>query len=230
MRRSDRPHPLQYFHDSEYTGVHAAEVALGVVMSDAQTTEDSTTDAEVSAQVPPHSEPEPDDEHLATMRVASLPPMPRPPQAKRISFPPPLPSAPPSIAANGAPVAAAGLQRNDLRPSSQPRPSWLHSLLASTLPPPGPEHAALAAEHLNQRRLGATCIAGALILCIVALIVGFSGPPADSSLSQSVLAAVVVARALMGLGMLGVGAVLLRIGERWFTLGLDRRDPLDASH
>jgi hypothetical protein len=68
-----------------------------------------------------------------------------------------------------------------------------------------------------------------LILCIAALLVGFSGPPSDSSLSQSVLAAVVVARALMGLGMLGVGAVLLRIGERWFRLGHDPRDPLDAS-
>jgi hypothetical protein len=126
-------------------------------------------------------------------------------------------------------VAAAGLQGGDLRPSPQPRPSWLHSLLASTLPPPGAAHTALAAERLNQRRWGAACVAVALILCIAALVVGFSGPPADSSLSQSVLAAVVVARALMGLGMLGVGAVLLRIGERWFTLGLDRQDPLDAS-
>jgi hypothetical protein len=228
VRRSNRPRPLQYFHDSEYTGVHGAEVALGVVMSDAQTTEDSTTDAEASAQPPAHSEAEPEDDHLATVRVASLPPKPRPPPAKRISFPPPLPSAPPSIAANGE-VAAAGLQRGDLRPSPQPRPSWLHSLLASTLPPPGAAHTALATERLNQRRLGATCVAVALILCIAALVVGFSGPPADSSLSQSVLAAVVVARALMGLGMLGVGAVLLRIGERWFTLGLDRRDPLDTS-
>ena len=197
-------------------------------MSDAQTTEDSTADAEVPAAPAPHSDPEPDDDHLATVRVASLPPMPRPPQAKRISFPPPLPSAPPPMVSNGA-VAAPSVQRGDLRASSQLRPSWLHSLLASTLPPPGSAQAPLAAEHLNRRRLGAICVAVALILCIAALLVGFSGPPSDSSLSQSVLAAVVVARALMGLGMLGVGAVLLLIGERWFRLGHDRRDPLDAS-
>lgn len=198
-------------------------------MSDAQTTEDSTTDAEVPAHPAAQSDPEPDDDHLATVRVASLPPMPRPPQAKRVSFPPPLPSAAPPMASNGA-VAAPSVQPGDLRPSSQLRPSWLHSLLASTLPPPGSAQAPLAVEHLNWRRLGATCVAVGLILCIAALLVGFSGPPADSSLSQSVLAAVVVARALMGLGMLGVGAVLLRIGERWFRLGLDRRDSLDAAH
>jgi hypothetical protein len=215
------PHPLQYCHDSEYTGAHAAEVALGVVMSDAQTTEESNIDAEASAQLPAPSEPEADDDHLATVRVASLPPMPRPPPSKRISFPPPLPPASPAIAANGvAPVASA--TRPDVRLPPQPRSSWLHSLLASTLPPPGEPNAALAAALLNQRRLGAACVGLAVILCIAAFVVGLGGPPADSPLSQSVLAAVVVARAIMGVGMLGAGLVLLRTGERWLTHGLDR--------
>jgi hypothetical protein len=215
------PHPLQYFHDSEYTGAHAAEVALGVAMSDAQTTEDSNTDAEASAQLPAPAEHEADDDHLATVRVASLPPMPRPPPSKRISFPPPLPSATPAIVANGA-APVVGATRGDLRLPPQPRPSWLHSLLASTLPPPGEANGGLAAEHLNQRRLGAACVGVALILCIAAFVVGLGGPPVDSPLSQSVLAAVVVARAIMGVGMLGAGLVLLRMGERWFTHGLDR--------
>ncbi len=215
------PRPLQYFHDSEYTGAHAAEVALGVVMSDARTTEDSNTDTEASAELPAPAETEADDDHLATVRVASLPPMPRPPPSKRISFPPPLPSAGPAIIANGA-APSVGATRADLPLPPPPRPSWLHSLLASTLPPPGDASAGLAMGHLNQRRLGAACVGLALILCIAAFVVGLSGPPADSPLSQSVLAAVVVARAIMGVGMLGAGLVLLRMGERWFTHGLDR--------
>src|SRR5271154_2347537 len=111
-------------------------------MSDAQTTGDSNIDAEASAQLPAPSELEADDEHLATVRVASLPPMPRPPPSKRISFPPPLPSATPAIAANVS-APGVGATRSDLRLPPQPRPSWLHSLLASTLPPPGEANAGL---------------------------------------------------------------------------------------
>jgi hypothetical protein len=66
-------------------------------------------------------------------------------------------------------------------------------------------------------------------LIITALFVGLGGPPADSGLSSSVLAAVVVARALMGVGLLGTGVALLLMGERWFVLGSGgRRDSVDS--
>jgi hypothetical protein len=75
--------------------------------------------------------------------------------------------------------------------------------------------------------LGAACAAVGVALIVVAFFVGLGGPPAELWGSPSVLAAVVLAHALMALGMLGVGVVLLRMGERWFTLGLSERgDPL----
>jgi hypothetical protein len=94
------------------------------------------------------------------------------------------------------------------------------------MPPSAGLSTAVAAEHLNRRRLGAGCAVVGLALVVAALVVGLGGPPADLWGSPNVLAAVVLARAIMGVGMLGVGVVLLRMGERWFTLGLsERADP-----
>jgi hypothetical protein len=199
------PRRLQYFHDSEYTGAHAPEVALGGIMSDAQITEESGTEAEVPDQPPtPAESDEADDtadDHLAPVRVASLPPVPRPPPSKRISVPPPLHSVPASVAANG--VAAAGSARGG-RPAM---PS------------------AMAAERLSRRLLAGVCLVVALALGVSGLVVGLSAPSSDLGPASSVLAAVVVARALMGVGMLGAGLVFLRMGERWFTLELGKLDP-----
>ena len=214
------PRRLQYFHDSEYAGAGAAEVALGGIMSDAQTTAESETEEEVPPQPPTPAEPDEADDtaddHLATVRVASLPPVPRPPPSKRISVPPPLPSVPPSTASNG--VAAAGAARG--APTS-----WFRSLLASTLPPPAAMPGAMAAGRLNRRLLAGVCVVFALALVVSGLVVGLSAPSSDSGPSSSVLAAVVMARALMGVGMLGAGLVFLRMGERWFTLELSELDP-----
>jgi hypothetical protein len=189
-------------------------------MSDAQTTEESDTEAAASPQPPTPAEPEEADDsaddHLATVRVASLPPVPRPPPSKRISVPPPLPSVPPSMAANG--VGAAGSARGG--PTS-----WFQSLLASTLPPPAALPSGVAAERQNRRLLAGVCLVVALALVVSGLVVGLSAPSSDSGPSSSVLAAVVMARALMGVGMLGAGLVFLRMGERWFTLGLGELDP-----
>jgi hypothetical protein len=201
-------------------------------MSDAQTTEGPNTEA---AEVPAATtdsdldhdlDQDAGEEHLATVRVAALPPVPRPPQSKRISVPPPLPSMPPPSAGNGAGLAGS---RAELRSAERPRPSWLHSLLASTLPPPAPTAAEVAAERIRQRLVAAVCAVVAFGLIITALFVGLGGPPADSGLSSSVLAAVVVARALMGVGLLGTGVALLLMGERWFVLGSGgRRDSVDS--
>jgi hypothetical protein len=57
----------------------------------------------------------------------------------------------------------------------------------------------------------------ALGLSIAAIVVGLSGPPTDSGLSSNVVAAVVVGHAVMGVGMLWAGLVLLRMSERWLS-------------
>jgi len=94
------------------------------------------------------------------------------------------------------------------------------------MPPSGGLSADVTAERLSRRRLGAACAVVGAVLVVVAFFVGLAGPPTDVWGSPNVLAAIVLARALMGLGMLGVGVVLLRMGERWFTLGLSERgDP-----
>lgn len=67
----------------------------------------------------------------------------------------------------------------------------------------------------------------AMGLSVAALFVGLSGPPLDSGLSANVLAAVVLGHAVMGVGMLWAGLVLLRMSERWFSGRLAARESLD---
>jgi hypothetical protein len=178
--------------------------------------ESSSPATEPTAQ-PPQSGPDPADDRLATIRVASLPPVPRPPPPPSRA-PRPAPSAPPPSGQtqNGGLSEGAGVARSDS--SSRPtRTSWLQSLLASTLPSPGSQ--ASSAETVRRARVAWACAVLAVALIVSALFMGLSAPPAESAFASNVVAALVIARALMSLGMLATGLTLLRMSERWLTAG-----------
>jgi hypothetical protein len=207
--RRAKPCKLQYFRGTECTGVRVAKVALGVFTMDDPS---KTREEPVAGPAAPDAstEPDPSDERLATIR---LPPVPRPPQASRVSVSPPS-----SGLGNGtSSVPTTG-------GSIPPAKNWLQSLI-------GPSHGLTpwAAERLNRRRLAAASALIAFALVIAALFIGLSAPPVDSVLPSMVLAAMVIGRALVALGMLWAALGLLTMGERWLTLGVTtRRDFLEA--
>ena len=172
------------------------------------------------------------DEHLPTTR---LPPLPAPPApsstraagATASGAPPPpasRPSVPPSTRPSEPPVS--------LPLTRAPRVwrHWTDSLVllfrgsksrhdmvvaaprnAAEVAGPSPhDEASLALR----RRLGVVSTAVGLVLVVCGVALGLRGVPVNSSLEPVVVGALIVARALAGLGVLAFGTWLLRLGER----------------
>ncbi len=149
-------------------------------------------------------------DELATTR---LPPVPHPPHLP--SSRPPS-NAPSSLAPILPPVEANAAGASPFRPPPHTSTSWWRSLLASTSPPPtaGMGSVLNASTSVPAHRFAAVCGAVAAGLFVVALIVGLWGAPSQIFMPPIVSAAIVIARALVGLGLLGFSVALLRMGER----------------
>jgi hypothetical protein len=167
------------------------------------------------------------EDHLATTR---LPPVPRPPPMSRPASAPPVfpssPSTPGSSPETGVlrpppPEVSKGVL-SALRPAHH-RTSWWRALLQPTVPV-----GALGISSPRgavQLRLAASSLVVALIMVPVAVAVGLREPPSEWLISPAVSAAVVMARALVSLGLLAFSFVLLRIAERLFAASqLPERD------
>jgi|HubBroStandDraft_1064217.scaffolds.fasta_scaffold221117_2 hypothetical protein len=100
--------------------------------------------------------------------------------------------------------------RNTAPPPALPRTSWWRALISSTLAPPLPLD-----DRTLTRRVGVTCVAVAVVLIFVSLAIGLRGDPSASSPMLSF--AIVIARAVVALGILALCHSLLRMGERILT-------------
>jgi hypothetical protein len=67
---------------------------------------------------------------------------------------------------------------------------------------------------IHRRQAGIFSMVIGLILVVFGVALGLRGAPTGSSFDPVVVAALVVARALAGLGVLALGMWLLRFGER----------------
>jgi hypothetical protein len=152
-----------------------------------------------------------EEDRLATTRLpASLPPAPASRRAAAaVVVPPPGPSVPPFGA-----TAEPTMRYPSEPPVALPRTSWWRTLLDSTLAPP-----ASIDVHTLRRRVGVACGVLALAFVAIGLVVGLRAVPGQAVVSPGVAIAVVVARALVALGMLGLGYALMRMGERFFAEG-----------
>jgi hypothetical protein len=133
------------------------------------------------------------DDHLPTTR---LPPLPR--------------SAPISPGSQGPFSQPLG------QAPQQPKSNWWRALIASTLPPPDGSAVAVDSRVVD-RAVALFCAATALVLVLFALVIGLREAPAQPSISAGVAAVVVTARALLALALLALGALLLRMAERFFA-------------
>jgi len=137
-----------------------------------------------------------------------------------------------STAETGSGNARNGTERQEERISATrippvPRPP---GRVSSVVPPPIPSSGGVsgrsaestpalsASELLTRRRIGAASGGLALLLCLVALALGLHGASNDSSLPDTVSAALIVSRGLVALGLFCVGAVLIRVAERSLLL------------
>lgn len=106
-------------------------------------------------------------------------------------------------------------------PLAEPKTSWWRALLASTLGPPSPGITAGDARTVDLR-ISAICAGAALVLFLVALGVGLAGAPSQT---PAIAVAVVAARSVLALGLLGVAFSLLRMAERFFTRRSEEHEP-----
>jgi hypothetical protein len=134
------------------------------------------------------------DDHLPTAR---LPPLARPP------------------ASTGASSQAQLAQPSGPLPQS-PKTSWWRALIASTMPEA--DRSSLATHpHATDRAAALVCGATALFLFLIALMIGLREAPAQPSVAASVAVAIVIARVLLALAVMAIGAMFLRMAERFFT-------------
>jgi hypothetical protein len=146
------------------------------------------------------------DDRMATTR---LPPLAPPPQKQRV------PSTPPPPAVQLGPgvsqlYASDAMARPAMSSSVQPRTSWWRTFLSSPAGQP-------LSNRAVEKGLGTACAGLSLVFLVFGLAVGLRGAPPLSSRSPMVDAALVVAHALVGLGLLAFGAALLPIGARFFA-------------
>jgi len=166
--------------------------------------QDSASDLDAAARRSAPADPD----RLATVR--NPPPAPSPgrkPHVPALAVPPPpgsSPQAPAGFTSDGA------LRYATEPPPALPRTSWWRALITSTLAPPLP----LDERTLN-RRLGLACVLASPLLVGLALVIGLRGDPSTSSPTLSF--AIIIARALLALGMLAFSHSLLKMGERLFT-------------
>jgi hypothetical protein len=134
------------------------------------------------------------DDQLATTR---LPPLARPPASMSAS-----------------PQAQLAQPLGQL--PQPPKTSWWRALIASTMPPA--DRSSRAADPQAMDRAAAfVCGATALFLFLIALIIGLREAPAQPSVAASVAATIVIARVLLALAVMAIGAMFLRMAERFFT-------------
>jgi hypothetical protein len=176
----------------------SAELLDADLLKDPEATSQRPTLAPVldelkTTRLPPITPPPPHVQFVTT----SLPPLPQ-------SFPPPgrMPS---------VPDMSPRPRQEAPRPT---RPSWLRSLLTTTLTPPGTGLDPQAQRHLARRNAGLVCVAFAFVLGVLALVAGLRGAPDDPSMASSVVAALVIARALVAVGAGAFSFGLLRMAER----------------
>lgn len=163
------------------------------------------------------------DDHLVT---AQMPTVGRPPV--RVGSAPSAAAgasspAPPRGAASSAHqrdlVAAAGSTVKAAGEGS----SWWRALLLSTRP--DAMQGALSDGSTMRLRIAVASAALALIWIAIALAIGLRDPPSDLLVPASVSAAIVVARALIAVGLIAFSTTLLRVAERLFAAVRDgRRD------
>jgi hypothetical protein len=67
-------------------------------------------------------------------------------------------------------------------------------------------------ERVLRRRIAGVSLVLGLILAITGLSLGLRGAPPGTSVAPVVVAALILARALVGLGMMGLGVSLTRFG------------------
>lgn len=136
-------------------------------------------------------------------------------------------SAPPRAVASSAlrrdVVAAAGSTGKTAGEGS----SWWRALLQSTRPNAMPD--SLSDARTTRLRIAVTCVALALLWTAIALAIGLRDPPSDLLAPAIVTAAVVVARALIAVGLIAFSATLLRVAERLFAAVRDGRPDDDSS-
>ncbi|HEV3192298.1 MAG TPA: hypothetical protein VGY54_17420 [Polyangiaceae bacterium] len=115
---------------------------------------------------------------------------------------------------------SASSQAQLAQPSGQlpptPKTSWWRALIASTMPPPGRSSLATDPRAVD-RAVALVCGATGLFLFLIALIIGLREAPSQPSVAASVAVAVVIARVLLALAVLAIGAMFLRMAERFFT-------------
>jgi hypothetical protein len=161
------------------------------------------------------------EDHLVTTR---LPPIPRPPPLARVaSAPPPLHPVPPSasLAATAPPSTTYEGDPPQAGPSAaspaDARSSWWRALLQSTR--------AAATQDVSrpssavQLRIAASSAALAVVTVPIAAIIGLRDAPSDILVPPTVSAAVVIARALVAVGLIAFSVALLQIAERLFAVG-----------
>jgi hypothetical protein len=180
-------------------------------------------------------QPAPADDHMPTTRLPPIPALPgQPPGRAATASSPAAPASRPSMPSGSTasgppsdPPVSLPLARGPRlwRHWSESIASVFKSASRSTrpvVPSTPPRSAAEAAAHpsegehalLARRRVGVFATAIGLVLVIFGIAFGLRGAPTSSSLEPVVLGAIVVARALAGLGMLAFGMWLLRLGER----------------
>jgi hypothetical protein len=168
---------------------------------------DLLKDAEATAQRQSLSE----GGEVRTMRLESIAPPPMPANLVTTALPT-LAHAP--IAPQAAlPSLGEGTTRYRSEAPSPVRPSWLRALLVSTFPPPSATSPVDDAT-VARRVVGVTCIAVAVVLGLIALVLGLSGAPKDPTLAPPVAAMVVLSRGLFALGAGAFSFGLIRLAER----------------
>ncbi len=197
---------------AESTGARRAKMALGLAMTVAETPAKHEGERSMSG-----------DDHLATTRLPSIAVGPLPPARVPPSHPPPphvapatpsgslpAPSSPPVPAfAPAASLSATPRVEGARVPTAAP---WWRALAASVL---GPASTVAGAERVRAP-VAVTCAAFGVASIVLALAVGFRAAPNELLMPSAVAASIVIARALMAVGLLGTGLALLRAAERLY--------------
>jgi hypothetical protein len=171
---------------------------------------DLLKDAEATAQRQSLSE----GGEVRTMRLESIAPPPMPVNLVTAALPTLATPAHAPIAPQAAlPSLGEGTTRYRSEAPLPGRPSWLRALLVSTFPPPSATSPVDDAT-VVRRVVGVTCIAVAIVLGLIALVLGLSGAPKDPTLAPPVAAMVVLSRGLFALGAGAFSFGLIRLAER----------------
>jgi hypothetical protein len=178
----------------------------------------------------------PADEHLPTTRlppsrlpVPPLQPPGRPAGVSSVGPPPPAPISQPvsSGSASEPPVSLPLTKGSRLwrrwaeaitslfgRSESRPAvPTVVPPITAEKVASATSDERSLSLGRLR-RRVGAASTAIGLTLVVLGVALGLRGAPAGSSIDPVVIAGLLIARALTGLGVLAFGTWLLRLGGR----------------